>query len=215
MIWKLRRRKSNTLVPRIWKISYLWSRVFELSCRFPRRWGEGKNPDSSSTSRGMIYGKVYGRWIVLARFLIEISTLDTIISHERASTRDVRGSAVFSARGREQLYCSIGRLASRAKRLCKRSAICMRDLFVFFLDLTVIYTTIKSLVIVDAHFLIPSLSRGSIRGGGRGWKKRAIYFHKYGDSRWNFYEQFQSLPPFLRGLINSSTWNRPSRIRIQ
>lgn len=76
MIRKPRRRKSNTLVPRIWKISYLWSRVFELSCRFPRRWGEGKNPDSSrsSTSRGMIYGKVYGRWIVLARFLIEISS---------------------------------------------------------------------------------------------------------------------------------------------
>ena len=73
----------------------------------------------------------------------------------------------------------------------------MRGLFVFFLDLTVIYTTIKSLVIVDAHFLIPSLSRGSIRGGGGGEKSAPFIFTNMAIRDETFMNNFNLSLPFF------------------
>lgn len=79
VIWKLWRERVIIRLRPMYLENIIcgsfWSRVFELSCRFPRRWGEEKKSGFiDRVRRGMIYGKVYGRSIVLARFLIEISS---------------------------------------------------------------------------------------------------------------------------------------------
>lgn len=136
--------------------------------------------------RGMIYGKVYGRSSVLARFLIEISSharhnnFSRTCKHERRS----RVCSIFSTW--TWTIILFDRSASIALNVCIRWSVCEPCSYSF---------TIHRYV--HDNKVVRNCRRAFSYSWAFSWaaarKKRVIYFYKYSESRWNFYEELVSL----------------------
>lgn len=130
----------------------------------------------------MICGKVYGDSSVLARFLIEISSHARHNNFSRTCKHEgcPRVLQYFQHVDVNNYIVSIGRPSIALNDCIRRSR--MRDSFVLFHDSPLCRSTIKSFVIVDAHFLI----RGSFSETAKikkQKKKRAVYLYKCSEPR--------------------------------